>query len=241
MFTSEVSTKLGYYVYRLIDPTNGETFYVGKGKGNRVFAHASGEIDEDAVSEKLKRIYDIRNRHLEVQHVIHRHGMDEATAFEVEAALIDAYPSATNIVAGHSSDRGVARAEEIRRRYEAKPADIIHPVVEINISRTISEKPIYDAVRLAWKISPSKASKAAYVFAVERGIVVGVFEADGWYPRMIPFLGRSRGRRGLAAMASSVTMRQSRFESATFTIQCHRRLKGRRIQSVTTTSNYWSR
>ena len=26
-------------VYRLIDPRNGETFYVGRGKGNRVFSH----------------------------------------------------------------------------------------------------------------------------------------------------------------------------------------------------------
>ncbi len=213
MFTSEVSTKLGYYVYRLIDPTNGETFYVGKGKGNRVFAHASGEIDEDAVSEKLKRIYEIKNRHLEVQHVIHRHGLDQATAFEVEAALIDAYPSATNIVAGHSSDRGVAHADEIRRRYEAKPADIIHPVVEINISRTISEKPIYDAVRLAWKISPAKASKAAYVFAVERGIVVGVYEADGWYPAHDTVFGalaweEGSGRHGFVGFDAPIEIRE---------------------------------
>ena len=33
-FTPEVQERLGYYVYRLIDPRNGETFYVGKGKGN---------------------------------------------------------------------------------------------------------------------------------------------------------------------------------------------------------------
>ena len=36
-FPSEVIKELGYYVYRLIDPRNGETFYVGKGKGNRIF------------------------------------------------------------------------------------------------------------------------------------------------------------------------------------------------------------
>ena len=43
MFSQEVSDKLKYYVYRLIDPRNGDTFYVGKGKGNRVFAHANAE------------------------------------------------------------------------------------------------------------------------------------------------------------------------------------------------------
>ncbi len=28
-----------YYVYCLVDPRNNQTFYIGKGKGNRIFAH----------------------------------------------------------------------------------------------------------------------------------------------------------------------------------------------------------
>ncbi len=44
-FSPEVIKELGHYVYRLIDPRNGETFYVGKGKGNRVFHHIAGELD----------------------------------------------------------------------------------------------------------------------------------------------------------------------------------------------------
>lgn len=39
-FSNEAISKMGYYVYRLVDPRNGQTFYVGKGKGNRIFAHA---------------------------------------------------------------------------------------------------------------------------------------------------------------------------------------------------------
>jgi hypothetical protein len=35
-FPPEVIDRLKWYVYRLVDPRNGETFYVGKGKGNRV-------------------------------------------------------------------------------------------------------------------------------------------------------------------------------------------------------------
>src|SRR6185312_7456526 len=106
MFTPEVSEKLRYYVYRLIDPLNGETFYIGKGTGNRVFAHVKGELgsDADLLTEKLQRIREIRVAGFEVAHVIHRHGMDEATAFEVEAALIDAYPEVTNLVSGRSAD-----------------------------------------------------------------------------------------------------------------------------------------
>ena len=57
-FPSDVAQKLKTYVYRLIDPRNGETFYVGKGKGNRVFAHIRGEavIESDEIDNKLKRI-----------------------------------------------------------------------------------------------------------------------------------------------------------------------------------------
>jgi uncharacterized protein len=46
-FPPEVVSKLKTYVYRLIDPRNGETFYVGKGKGNRVFAHIRAEKNFD--------------------------------------------------------------------------------------------------------------------------------------------------------------------------------------------------
>ena len=61
----------------------------------------------------------------EVAHVIHRHGMDEKTAFEVEFALIDAYPGLTNIVGGAGgNDFGVIRAQEIIRRYTAEPSGL---------------------------------------------------------------------------------------------------------------------
>jgi hypothetical protein len=106
--------KLGWYVYRLIDPRNGETFYVGKGKGNRVFSHAyaEGGLEGDPLDNKLQRIRQIRVAGFEVAHVIHRHGMSERTALDVEAALIDAYPGLTNIAGGTgNTDFGVLHAE----------------------------------------------------------------------------------------------------------------------------------
>jgi hypothetical protein len=185
MFMKEVVDRLGFYVYRLIDPRNGETFYVGKGRGNRVFEHAKGaRTDDDAEDMKLQRIREIVNRDgLEIQHVIHRHGMDEKTAIEVEAALIDAYPQATNLVNGHDSgDRGLMHAKQIIERYEAKEAVFQHKVVLISINRSADKRDLYEAVRCAWKLDPKKASQAQLVLAVVQGLIVGVFVADEWLP-----------------------------------------------------------
>ena len=89
-FTQEIVDELRSYVYRLIDPRNGETFYVGKGQGQRVFDHVSGAVsdsDQSAVDPKLERINEIHALGMNVAHVIHRHGMSDAVAKEVEAAL----------------------------------------------------------------------------------------------------------------------------------------------------------
>jgi hypothetical protein len=138
VFPPDVVLKLKYYVYRLIDPRNGETFYVGKGQANRVFAHIHDELSQegDELSDKLKRIREVRVAGFEVAHVIHRHGMDEATAFEVEAAVMDAYPGLSNIAGGTgSSDYGAMHAREIIRRYSAAPAEFRHKAILISVNR----------------------------------------------------------------------------------------------------------
>jgi len=182
-FPEEVSRELKFYVYRLIDPRNGETFYVGKGKGNRVFAHARAneEFHGDEIEDKLKRIREIRLAGFEVAHVIHRHGMDEKTAMEVEAALIDAYPGLTNAAGGQgSTDYGAMHAEEILRKYSAEPAVFRHKVMLITVNRTATETSLYEATRFAWKVSPAKARQAELVLAVVRGLIVGAFIPERW-------------------------------------------------------------
>jgi hypothetical protein len=180
-FTSEVIEKLKFYVYRLIDPRNAETFYIGKGKGNRVFAHIRAEVEGDELDNKLKRILEIRLAGFEVAHVIHRHGMDEETAIEVEAALIDAYPGLTNIVGGEGSgDYGVMHAREIIARYSAKAAVFEHKAILISVNRSATKKSFYDATRFAWKISKKKAEQAEVILATRQGLIVEAFIAHQW-------------------------------------------------------------
>lgn len=182
-FPADVARKLRTYVYRLIDPRNGETFYVGKGQGNRVFAHvrAQQNLEGDGVDNKIKRIREIRLAGFEVAHVIHRHGMDDKTAFEVEAALIDAYPEATNEVGGVGGHEfGVMHAKEIIIRYRAEPAVFQHKVLLICVNRSATQKSLYDATRFAWKLKVAKAKQAEFILAVQQGLIVGAFVADKW-------------------------------------------------------------
>lgn len=183
-FPKEVADKLEYYVYRLIDPRNGETFYVGKGKGNRLFQHVTAAIhssDGDEASDKISTIHAIHLAGLDVLHVVHRHGMDEQTAFAVEAALIDAYPGVTNVVSGTgSNDYGPANAVEIIRRYSAPMVDFKHRCLLINVNKTSAEIGLYNAVRFAWKLDKTKAEKAELILATVQGVVVGVFVAKAW-------------------------------------------------------------
>ena len=197
MFTKEVIDQLQYYVYRLIDPRNGQTFYVGKGKGNRVFAHVNDALksyegesyedsEEDEVSSKILQIRDIKNAGLEVIHVIQRYGLTEKEAFEVEAALIDAYGELTNLQGGHASERGVNNAEVLQRELsfeEYEEPGFKYIIIKIN-NKVLEERDndIYETARSAWKVNLSKAKKYKYCFAVMNGVVKNVYIIEGWLP-----------------------------------------------------------
>ena len=74
-FPKSVIEKLGYYVYLLIDPTNNKVFYIGKGTGNRIFAHINSSISSPLESDKLDKIRSIQSKGLQVKHTIIRHGL----------------------------------------------------------------------------------------------------------------------------------------------------------------------
>jgi uncharacterized protein len=205
-FPPDVAEKIKTYVYRLIDPRNGETFYVGRGIGDRIFSHIRGErnLEGDDIDNKMKRIREIIIAGLEVGHVIHRHGMNGDTASEVEAALIEAYSGLSNLVAGAgSNDRGVMHAKEIISRYSAEPADFRHKLVLINVNRSATESSLYEATRYAWKINKTMAKQAEFVLPTKLGLIVGAFIAHEWIEATtLNFPGRDNwpGRFGFVGM-----------------------------------------
>lgn len=185
-FSPGVAENIDYYVYRLIDPSNDKTFYIGKGKGNRMFAHAEGkpklEKGETRKTVKLNVIHKIQKAKQEVNYRIHRHGMTEKCALEVEAALIDAYK--TKQVKGHDSDRGESTVEQLEVRY-AKRKMIIDPQHKLLFIKTKwttvdDHGCVYEAVRRAWKIDRNRANRANFILAIIDGVCAGIFKSSSW-------------------------------------------------------------
>jgi hypothetical protein len=75
-------------------------------------------------------------------------------------------------------------AQEVITLYDAPVAESQHKLLLINVNRSVDEHHnLLDAVRLAWKIDPKRASKAEYILAVRRGLIIGAFRAKGeWLP-----------------------------------------------------------
>lgn len=191
-FSLTVQQSLGYYVYRLLDPKDDSTFYIGKGTGNRMFEHLNQALENKVSrSKKETKILDLLNSGNEPKYVIHRHGMDEKTAFEVEAALIDAYPHLLNDHDGHGNqERGARTLREIKEQYELKAMptpDFPTLLINVNnISNRLDRKVIYNQVKGHWVLNPKNASKASYVIAVYRGIAIGIFQPMNWYASKLP-------------------------------------------------------
>lgn len=195
-----VAERLGYYVYLLIDPRAGEVFYVGKGVGGRCFAHVAQARGTAAKRvgefERLDRIRAIGEAGHQVQVEVLRHGLDEASAFAVEAAAIDllGLDLLTNRVAGHNTDtHGRMGVDDINALYAATPIDIdpTHRVVLIRVAREwrpgISQDALYDATRRWWRIDKRRRTLGhprapQWALAVAHGVVRAVYRIDGWEP-----------------------------------------------------------
>lgn len=195
-FDEKTIQALGYYVYLLIDPRDQKIFYVGKGKGNRVFAHINDALENETVSDKLDKIRAIVKEHGGINHYIIRHGLSENEAFLLESTIIDllsnrifnnsAVANLTNIQGGHYSDLfGMKTANEIKMLYAAEKLEALpENTVIININylykKDMSAEDLYNATRSSWIMGEQRAKKMKYVFAEYRGFILEVYETTKW-------------------------------------------------------------
>ena len=190
-FDARTCEEIGHYVYALIDPRDQKPFYIGKGQGNRVFAHASAALETEYESDKLNLIREIASAGHNVEHVILRHALDEKTALTIESTLLDfsAYfhLEMTNLVLGHhASAFGAMSASEIIRKFNSPPLEELGDgCVIININKRYRETKgtasFYEVTKGYWAMANPEVSGLRYVLAEYQSFIVEVFEVENWY------------------------------------------------------------
>ena len=184
-FSKTVLEKIKYYVYLYSHPLTGEVFYVGKGKGNRVFSH----LEDASESDKSFYIKELKSQNLQPKIEILVHGLDnEEEALRVEASIIDllGIHNLTNVQLGYRSrEYGRMTIDQINSIYKEEKVKISEPSILIRINQAfrynMSAIELYDYTRGVWKLNPQNAAKARYAFAVYHGTVQEVYEIFGWY------------------------------------------------------------
>lgn len=202
-FTPFVAEQIGWYVYVLQDPRDGKIFYIGKGKGNRVFAHALDVKTEGEVFENPKHelIRSILMDGLKVNSFLIRHGISsEKDAYAVEAALIDFCHlldssddnelfQLKNLVRGHNYQTlGVMATDVVISLYDAPPCPLIEePMllfkIPIRWRPEMTPEELFESTRGWWRLSPRR-EKAVYACAVSKGVIRGIYRIDRWRPRV---------------------------------------------------------
>jgi uncharacterized protein len=196
-FSTTTRERLGHYVYGLVDPRDGQIFYIGVASANnRAFDHLKIRQSGKRESRKEERIREIRKSGHEPQVEILRHGMNSRSdALEMEAALIDALgrETLTNEARGHGIERGRKAAADIERIYGSPPvrvSSIREPCILFFVHRTFSptstEQENYDSVRQFWtrvgERTRTPPLKHRVALGVVEGVVVRAYTIEAWFP-----------------------------------------------------------
>jgi hypothetical protein len=119
-----------YYCYLLIDPRNGQPFYVGKGTNsgkNRMFTHekeARAGIVSNGNTKLFNKIRSIHKECFGISYEIIQDNLPELDAYALEGAYIDflGLDSLCNLVPGgiiHNPQKGKRHTEEHKARLRA--------------------------------------------------------------------------------------------------------------------------
>ncbi len=184
-FSEPVIRALKYYIYLYSHPVTNEIFYVGKGRGNRIFHH----LKEKGSSAKVNYIQELASSGLKPKLEILIHGLEnEVEALRVESSIIDLLGrnNLTNLQSGyHSSSFGRMSLKQINALYDKEKVVVDDPVLLIRINKafryTMTAMELYDYTRGRWVLSIDRAKKVKYALAVYEGIVQEVYEIIDWF------------------------------------------------------------
>jgi hypothetical protein len=197
--TSYAEEQLGHYVYALRNPLDGKVFYIGKGFGSRVLAHANGVIGAEDLPEtmKVQTIQAIHSAGREVESFIVQHGLqDHEHAFQTESAvygilkLLDRHPeqelfTLTNLIQPPTfEDFGLMSVEDVLALY-GEPADgslIPHNSVFIKPTelwrKGMSREELWEATHGWWPTSAKRLQSIRYVLAIPNFVIRAVWEVQ---------------------------------------------------------------
>ena len=199
-FKQSVKDALNYYVYALVNPINHMIFYIGKGKGDRVFQHAEYALNEDSQNLKFDTIRKIIAQGYKVEYYILRHNLTEDEAFLVESTLIDMLTYSkfnhenqlTNIASGHHQwDEGIKRIDELNALYDCSNIKVNDhdKLLLVSLNRSFNQAKaqgvyrrldIYESTRKYWAIGKGKPQEINYVLGVYKGIVRCVIKVESY-------------------------------------------------------------
>ncbi|MBQ0045980.1 MAG: endonuclease [Prevotellaceae bacterium] len=197
-FKQSVKEALNYYVYALVNPISHMIFYIGKGKGDRVFQHAEDALNENTQSLKLDTIREIISLGEKVNYFILRHNLTEEEAFLLESTLIDMLTYSkfnhenqlTNIASGyHQWDEGIKTIDEVNALYDCQKIEVNSNdrLLLVSLNRSFNQAKangvyrrldIYESTRKYWAIGTDKAQEIDYVLGVYKGIVRCVIKVE---------------------------------------------------------------
>jgi len=187
-FSKDVKERLGFYVYLLLDPETRMPFYIGKGKGDRIFHHLK---DQNAESEKVQKIDELRKLGKEPILEILKWGLNEEEALLVESTAIDllGIEALTNSQRGHGCRHGSrTHVNELELELCDSSGDVqFHePGILIRISKLwrydMTPIEIYDSTRSCWVLSKARAEQAKHAYAVYDGKIREVYQINAWMP-----------------------------------------------------------
>jgi len=188
-FPPGVASRLGSYVYLLVDPRSGRPFFVGRGRGDRCHRHLQAARATPSAGDPaskypvLDRIRAAEAGGRPVRVEILRHGLTPTEADLIEVAVADALGLGQETRLGSQRGPAIEVGAALAKRAKIKR---VHQVVLLRVGP--HGAPVeYDAARHGWRIGRRWIDTAAirsprWALMVAGDLVETVFRIDGWEP-----------------------------------------------------------